>query len=77
MNSEKRLYDYIKSNGGVLAARDKELAEALQVRIGNIPRYKQRLRNAGFIETRVQFMDSKPITVYRIIKDYTGQLTWE
>ena len=76
MNSEKRLYDYIKSNGGFLAARDKELAQALPVRIGNIPRYKQRLRNAGFIETKVQFMDSKPITMYRIIKDYTGQLTW-
>lgn len=77
MNNEKQLYDYIKSHGGFLVARDVDIAKSLGISRNNIPRYKRKLRDNGFIETKIQFLDNKPITVYRITKDYVGQLSWE
>lgn len=76
MNSEKKLYDLIKNNYGFLAMRDEEVAEQLNVKRGNIPVYKRKLRDAGYIETKVKYVDGKPMTLYKIKKEYTGMVEW-
>ena len=76
VNNEKKLYDYIKENGGFVAMRDVDIAEQIGTNRGNIPVYKKKLRDSGYIETKIKYQDNKPITLYKIVKDYTGELEW-
>lgn len=76
MNNEKLLYDLIKNNGGEYAGRDEEIAKKIGKSRFAIPVYKKKLRDAGYIETKVRVIDNRCITLYRIIKEYTGEIVW-
>ena len=76
MNNEKKLYDLIKNEGGELAMHDVKVAELLGVSKYSIPHYKKRLIEDGFLETKVKVVDNKPITLYRLIKEYDGTIKW-
>ena len=79
MNNEIKLYELIKnesSNNGFMAMHDIDVAQKLNVSRYTIPNYKKRLVDNGFIETKVKVVDNKPITLYRIIKEYTGNVQW-
>lgn len=76
MNNEKKLYDLIKSNNNFLAMRDTEVAKILGVSRYSIPNYKKRLIDKGFIETKVKVEDNRPMTLYKIIKDFNGEIEW-
>jgi len=76
MNNEKKLYDLIKQNNNLLVMHDTEVADILGVSKYSIPNYKKRLLNGGYIETKVRVVDNKPVTLYRIIKEYTGEVVW-
>ena len=80
MNNEIKLYELIKSKidktSNCVAMHDTEAAQLLNVSKFSIPNYKRKLVKNGFIETKVKVVDNKPITLYRIIKEYNGQLQW-
>ena len=76
MNNEKLLYDLIKANGGELACRDAEIADKIGKSRYAIPVYKRKLKDNGFIETKVRVVDNRCITLYRIIKEYNGEIHW-
>ena len=78
MNNEKLLYELIKKNGGMYAIRDTDAAQKLGKSKFCIPLYKRKLKKAGYIETKVKIVDNKPITLYKIVKDYDGgiDVTW-
>ena len=80
MNNEIKLYELIKSkidpNTNCVAMHDTDVAQQLNVSKFSIPNYKRKLVKNGFIETKVRVVDNKPITLYRIIKEYTGQPQW-
>ena len=80
MNNEIKLYEFIKANinneTGFLAMHDVDVAKKLNVSKYSIPNYKKRLINAGFIEVKVKVVENKPITMYRIIKEYKGIPQW-
>ena len=80
MNNEIKLYEFIKANTdkqtGFLAMHDVDVAARLNVSRFTIPNYKKRLVEQGFIETKVKVIKNKPITLYRIIKEYDGKIQW-
>ena len=76
MNNEKLLYDLIKANGGKLIASDIEIAEKIGKSRYSIPVYKRKLREGGYIETKVKVIDNKCITMFKIIKEFTGEIDW-
>ena len=80
MNNEIKLYEFIKANTnketGFLAMHDVDVASKLDVSRYTIPNYKKRLVDAGYIETKVKVIENRPITLYRIIKEYTGAPQW-
>lgn len=80
MNNELKLYELIKAESnnesGFMAMHDVEVAERLNVSKFTVPNYKKRLVDNGFIETKVKVVANKPITLYRIIKEYTGSVQW-
>ena len=76
MNNEKKLYDLIKANNNFLAMHDTEVANLLGVSRYSIPNYKKRLITKGYIETKVRVENNRPLTLYKIIKDYDGKVEW-
>ena len=77
MNQEKKLYDFIKQHGGFIAMRDAGVAKNIHVGLGTVPMYKKKLRHAGYVETKIKYIDGRAITLYKIIKEYDGQITWD
>lgn len=77
LNQEKKLYDFIKQHNGFIAMRDADVAKNINVRLGTIPMYKKKLRNNGYIETKIKYIDGRAITLYKIVKEYDGQITWD
>lgn len=76
MNNERKLYNLIKENNNFLAMRDTEVAKLLGVSRYTIPNYKKRLIDKGYIETKVRVEDNRPMTLYKIIKEYDGSVQW-
>lgn len=79
MNNEIKLYELIKQQSlvnGFMAMRDSDVAKKLGVSKYSIPNYKKKLVDSGYIEVKVKVVDNKPITLYRVIKEYTGKLEW-
>ena len=76
MNNERKLYELIKANNNLLVMHDVDVAKQLGVSKYSIPNYKKRLIESGLIETKVKIIDNRPITLYRIVKEYNGEIKW-
>jgi Mn-dependent DtxR family transcriptional regulator len=79
MNNEIKLYELIKEQSvsdGFMAMRDLDVAERLGVSKYSIPNYKKRLVEQGYVEVKVKVVNNKPITLYRVLKEYTGKVQW-
>ena len=80
MNNELKLYELIKSNisdtSPFMAMHDIDVAKKLNVSKYSVPNYKKKLINDGYIETKVKVVNNRPITLYKIIKEYTGEVQW-
>lgn len=68
--SEKNFIHLLENNGGEYDSNDKELSETLGVGIYSIAKYKRRLKDLGYIDTKLKHVNGKLRCFYKLLKPY-------
>ena len=69
-DGEKGFLKLLENSGGEYNSSDNDLACTLGVSVYSLAKYKRRLKENGYIKSKLKFVDGKIRSFYKLIKPY-------
>ena len=67
---EKDFLELLESRGGEYDAKDSELAEELSVTLASLAKYKKHLKDKGYIDSKLLYVDGRVRYFYKLLKKF-------